>query len=87
MIVKYSSLLILMDMCNNVGSVCILQWTCGSTYICNVKEIFVQGHMPVMWNMSTPVLLVTLLMAWSSYEVYILKKSDIYTELIGICGI
>ena len=41
-------------------------------YMCNVAGIFVQGHVPVMWNICIPVILVTLLFAVSSYGVYIL---------------
>ena len=35
--------------------------------MCNVAEIFVQGHMPIMWNVFLPVFLVTLFIAVSSY--------------------
>ena len=38
----------------------------------SVASIFVQGPMPVMFIVFTPVLLVTLLIAVSPYEVYIL---------------
>ena len=36
--------------------------------VCNVVGIFVQGHVPVMWNVCIPVLLITLLIAVISYE-------------------
>ena len=38
----------------------------------NVAGIFVQGHMPIMRNVSISVLVVILLIALSLYEVYIL---------------
>ena len=40
--------------------------------MCNVAGIFVQGHMPVICNVCFPVLLVTLLIILSTYQVYIL---------------
>ena len=42
--------------------------------MCNVTGIFVQGHMPmpIKRDVSIPVLMVTLLIALSLYEVYIL---------------
>ena len=40
-------------------------------HMCNFTDIFVQGHKPVMWNVYIPVLPVTLVIALSSYEVYI----------------
>ena len=47
--------------------------------MCNVGGIFVQGHMPVMQSVCILVLLVTLLMAVSSYEIYILTElSHVY---------
>ena len=36
--------------------------------MCNVGGIYIQGHMLVMWNVCIPVLLVTVLIALSSYE-------------------
>ena len=41
-------------------------------HICNVAGIFVQGHMPIMWTVCIPVFLVTILIAESSYDTYIL---------------
>ena len=64
----------------NIEWICTVMWgpygdysKSAVGYICNVAGIFVQGHLPVMWNTCKPVLLVTLLIAVSSYEVYILK--------------
>ena len=44
---------------------CDIQMQCGS--------LFVQGHMAIMGNVCIPVLLVTLLIAVSSYEACILS--------------
>ena len=52
--------------CSNV------EFTCRGTYICNVADIFAQGHMSSMQNVCLPVLVVTLLIALGLYEVYIL---------------
>ena len=60
---------ILMDVCSNMGSVCRLQ-KCSGTFMCSVVGIFVQGHMPVMWNVYIPGVLVMLLIAMSWYKVY-----------------
>ena len=38
----------------------------------NVACILVQKHMPVMWNVCIPVLLVSLLIVVGSYKAYIL---------------
>ena len=46
----------------------------------DVVGMYVQGHMPIMWNVCILVLLVTLLIVLRSYEVHILTYlSDIYT--------
>ena len=36
--------------CRNVGSIGRLQYKCSGTHICNEVGIFVQGHMPIIWN-------------------------------------
>ena len=41
-------------------------------HMCGVAGIFVQGHMPVIWNVCMPGVMVTLYIALSSYEIYIL---------------
>ena len=51
--------------------------------MCNVVYIFAQGNMPVTWNVCVPVLLVTLLIVVSSYEVYVLGLLSAH-EVIGI---
>ena len=38
--------------------------------MCNVADINVQGHMPIMLNVCILVLMITLLIAVSSYEVF-----------------
>ena len=38
----------------------------------NVTGIIVQGHIPIIWSVHIPVFLVTLLIAMSFFEVYIL---------------
>ena len=43
----------------------------SGTYMCNVAGIFAQEHMPVMLNVSLPMLFVTLLIAMCLYEVHI----------------
>ena len=43
-----------------------------STYMYNVAGIFVHRQMSVMWNVCKPVLVVTLVIISSSYEVYVL---------------
>ena len=40
----------------------------------NLIGIFVQGHMPIMLNVCRLVLLVTILFAVSSYQMYILTQ-------------
>ena len=49
-----------------------VEFVCNRKYMCNVSSIFGQGHMALMWNVCTPVFLVTLLIVLSWYEVYIL---------------
>ena len=41
-------------------------------YTWNVAGIFVQGHMPVIWNVCMPVDMVTLIIALSSCQVDVL---------------
>ena len=50
----------------------------------NVGSIFVKGHMQVMWISYIAMLLVTLLIVVSSYQVYILKYVSHVHEVIGI---
>ena len=38
--------------------------------MCDVEGIFIQGHMPVMLSVHTPLFLVTLAIAFGSYEAY-----------------
>ena len=53
-----------------------------------VARIFGQWHMPIMWNVCILVFQVTLLIALSSCEVYILTQlSHIFTWTNLICGI
>ena len=49
------------------------QYRFSRTYMCSLTGIFVQGLMSIMWNIFIPVFLVTLLIALSSYEAYILR--------------
>ena len=66
-------------MCGNVGSTCRLYYECSQAYMCDVAGIHVQGHMLIIWNVCIPLLVVTLLIALSSYEVYIvILLSDIF---------
>ena len=54
----------------------------------DLTGISVQGHTPIMWNGCIPVLVGILLIAMSSYEVYILHSCLINAHrVIGICGI
>ena len=50
---------------------------------------YIKGHMQIMCNICMPVLLVTLLIALSSYEVYIWIQVFLISacEVLGICGI
>ena len=48
----------------------VVQW--GILYICSVAGIFLKGHLSVMQSVCILVLLVTLLIALSSYEVSVL---------------
>ena len=57
--------------CSNVGSVCRHQYHFSGTYICNVTCIFLGAYKNDM-KLGKPVLLVTLLIALSSYEMYTL---------------
>ena len=49
-----------------------IQYKCSGTNLCNVAGIFIQGHMSEMCNVCILMLLVTLLIALSLYEVHIL---------------
>ena len=40
--------------------------------MCEMGGIFVQGHLPIMYNVYLPVFLVTLLIIVGPYETYIL---------------
>ena len=75
-------------MCSIVGSTCRPWHYCSGTYVCNVAGLFVQEHMPIMLNACMPVLVVTFMIAVSSYEVYIPKRCLISAHrVVGTCGI
>ena len=73
--------------CCNVGSTCSLHYWYRVIYTWNVAGTFDKGHMPIIWIVSIPVFVVTLLMALNLYEVYILTQLSISAcDIIGICG-
>ena len=52
----------------------------SKTHMCNVAGIFIQGHMPMIWNVCMPVVMVTLFISLSSCKVDILRQvSHIWT--------
>ena len=70
------------------------QKSCGTQvgWMCDVTGIFVQGYMPITWNVCIPVLVVTLLIALNLYEAYVLSYlSDMCTwpdwYILLICSI
>ena len=56
----------------NVWSIC-RDYSSSAVGHVQCCSIFVQWHMSVMWNVCMPVVMVTLFIAFSSYEVDILK--------------
>ena len=61
-----------MDVYSNMGLHVDYSRSAEEDICYNVAEIFVQGHMPVMWNVCIPGCLVTLLIALGLYEVCLL---------------
>ena len=58
---------LIFDKCSNVRSIYRQHKKCSGTYMCNMAGISAQGPMPVMFNVSISVLIVTLLIVLSWY--------------------
>ena len=72
-----------------VGYVCTIQQQCTGAQMFNLTGIFLWGQLRIMWSVCKSVLLVTLLISFSSCEAYIYWRICLISphELICICGI